>query len=68
MTRVEPVYEEVRTGVVADPNMEYEEEYADYGDYEEGGENYDTSGMALDGQDGNKGEKYFMLFRGAPLN
>merc|ERR1712106_1055979 len=54
MARVEPVYEEVRTGVVADPNMEYEEEYADYGDYEEGGENYDTSGMALDGQDGNK--------------
>ena len=67
MTRVEPVYEEVRTGVVADPNMEYEEEYADYGDYEEGGENYDTSGMALDGQDGNKGEKYFMLFNRAPL-
>jgi len=40
-------------GVVADPSMEYGEEYADYGGYDEAGESYDTSGMAMDGQDGN---------------
>ena len=41
-------------GVLADPNMEYGEEYTDYGGYEgmEGG--YDNSGVGV--QDGNKGE------------
>jgi len=39
-------------GILADPNMEYEEEYADYGGYEgmEGG--YDNSVVGV--QDGNK--------------
>ena len=53
LTSVEPAYDDQMTGVVADPNMEYGEEYADYTGYEE---SYDTSGMDMEGQDGNKGE------------
>ena len=58
---VEPSYSTphdnpAHTGVVADPNMEYGEEYADYGGYEEADESYDTSGMVVEGQAGNKGE------------
>jgi len=57
MHSVAPVYAadqaDQMAGVVADPSMEYGEEYADYGGYDEAGESYDTSGMAMDGQDGN---------------
>ena len=47
-------------GILADPNMEYGEEYADYGGYEgmEGG--YDNSGVAV--QDGNKGDNFYYHF------
>jgi hypothetical protein len=63
MSSVEPAYtaaqdDQMMTGVVADPNMEYGEEYADYGGYDEAEESYDTSGMAMDGQEGNKGEDF----------
>merc|ERR1711892_534405 len=49
------------TGVVADPNMDnsvYGDEYADYGDYEEGADaSYDDSMMAGGATaDGNKGD------------
>merc|ERR1712037_512901 len=42
-------------GIVADPNMEYGEEYGEYEGYEEG--DYDTSMMDpnMSGADGNKG-------------
>jgi hypothetical protein len=54
--------EQMATGVVADPNMEYGEEYGDYGGYEEADESYDGSGMVVggqerSGQDGNKGRE-----------
>jgi len=55
-TMVEQAYSDTtqqhQEGIIADPNMEYGEEYADYGGYEgmEGG--YDNSGMVV--QDGNK--------------
>ena len=44
-------------GIVADPNMEYGEEYGEYEGYEEG--DYDTSMMDpnMAGADGNKGKK-----------
>ena len=43
-------------GIVADPNMEYGEEYGEYEGYEEG--DYDTSMMDpnMSGADGNKGK------------
>ena len=41
-------------GVLADPNMEYGEEYTDYGGYEGMEGAYDNSGVGV--QDGNKGE------------
>jgi len=45
--------DEQMAGVVADPNMEYGEEYGDYGGYDDAEESYNTSGMTVDGQDGN---------------
>eukprot|EP00092_Neocalanus_flemingeri_P016564 GFUD01017924.1.p1 GENE.GFUD01017924.1~~GFUD01017924.1.p1 ORF type:complete len:343 (-),score=95.37 GFUD01017924.1:34-1062(-) len=64
MAQVEQAYstpqvDQMATGVVADPNMEYGEEYGDYGGYEGGDGSYDdgvldTSGMAMGGPDGNK--------------
>ena len=44
-------------GIVADPNMEYGEEYGEYEGYEEG--DYDTSMMDpnMAGADGNKGKQ-----------
>jgi len=48
-------------GIVADPNMEYGEEYGEYEGYEEG--DYDTSMMDpnMAGADGNKDANAFML-------
>ena len=48
-------------GVVADPNMEYGEEYVDYEGYEEGGMDGSYEGSMMDnsglgGNDGNKGK------------
>merc|ERR1711892_1594524 len=48
-------------GVVADPNMEYGDDYGDYGGYDGADGGYDesvldNSGLAPGGQDGNKGE------------
>ena len=51
-----PQGDQMATGVVADPNMEYGEEYADYEGYEVADGGYDTSGMVA-GQDGNKGKQ-----------
>ena len=50
-------------GIVADPNMEYGEEYGEYEGYEEG--DYDTSMMDpnMSGADGNKGKTpYFFKY------
>jgi len=53
-----PQVDQMTTGVVADPNMEYGEEYDDYGDYAGADGSYegglDASGMTMGGQDGNK--------------
>ena len=48
-------------GIVADPNMEYGEEYGEYEGYEEG--DYDTSMMDpnMAGADGNKGKPLNLL-------
>jgi len=48
-------------GVVADPNMEYGEEYGEYEGYEEG--DYDNAMMDpnMSGADGNKGAEHIML-------
>lgn len=48
-------------GIVADPNMEYGEEYGEYEGYEEG--DYDTSMMDpnMSGADGNKGPDVSVL-------
>jgi len=64
MAQVEQAYstpqgDQMASGVVADPNMGYEEEYDDYGGYEAADGSYDggvldTSGLAMGGQDGNK--------------
>jgi len=52
-----PQVDQMSTGVVADPNIEYgDEEYGDYGGYEGADGSYDASGMAMVEQDGNKGE------------
>jgi len=48
-----PQVDQMATGVVADPNMEYGEEYADYESYEVADGGFDNSGMIV-GQDGNK--------------
>jgi len=48
-----PQEDQMATGVVADPNMEYGEEYADYDGYEVADGVYDTSGIDAV-QDGNK--------------
>jgi len=50
----DPSYSTPHDTQVADPSMEYGEEYADYGGYEEADDSYDTSGMVMEGQDGNK--------------
>eukprot|EP00092_Neocalanus_flemingeri_P033748 GFUD01036693.1.p1 GENE.GFUD01036693.1~~GFUD01036693.1.p1 ORF type:complete len:350 (+),score=84.02 GFUD01036693.1:85-1134(+) len=54
-----PQEDQITTGVVSDPNIEYEEEYADYGGYDGAGGSFDAglidaSGMTVRGQDGNK--------------
>jgi len=50
-----PQVDQMSTGVVADPNIEYgDEEYGDYGGYEGADGSYDASGMAMVEQDGNK--------------
>eukprot|EP00092_Neocalanus_flemingeri_P016565 GFUD01017925.1.p1 GENE.GFUD01017925.1~~GFUD01017925.1.p1 ORF type:complete len:335 (-),score=111.39 GFUD01017925.1:101-1105(-) len=64
MAQVEQAYstpqvDQMATGVVADPNMEYGEEYGDYEGYEGADGTYeggvlDASGMDMGGQDGNK--------------
>jgi len=54
-----PQVDQMAPGVVADPNIEYGEEYVDYGDYAGADGSYDggldASGMTIGGQDGNKG-------------
>jgi len=52
-------------GVVADPNMEYGDDYGDYGGYDGADGGYDesvldNSGLAPGGQDGNKDVSVFM--------
>jgi len=56
-----PQVDQMSTGVVADPNIEYgDEEYGDYGGYEGADGSYDASGMAMVEQDGNKDVAVFM--------
>jgi len=51
-----PQVDQIATGVVADPNMEYADEFADYESYEVTEEGFDTSGMNTGTQDCNKGD------------
>jgi len=49
-----PQVDQIATGVVADPNMEYADEFADYESYEVTEEGFDTSGINTGTQDCNK--------------
>ena len=57
---------EMGSGVLADPNMEYGDDYGDYEGYDGMDASYDggildTSGLTVGAQDGNKGNTYLTL-------